>query len=333
MISSIFNILSMENTEHNRYFLTGYTLFAKMKYTHEKELNKMQNVTIATLLSVKPDGIFTASDWIVKGENKADALGDAFIPDHRLVCTIPDKLLRPGLENTMQVQIHILWIYHDSASRYVGLVADKLDYKIYLVDVYPHSDSDDNCGFTPISDQEILDIANKNNPYLQKLVELSGKPQLLEYQVYSPFSDRFYYVETAHEGQIVMYGVGLNDTRFWYVGWLGKLITKDLYVAYAECSPEAYRQFRQEVPSPYDRARKLAKYQHLFHCYHVIYGKRKKYPELMKLITTRVEEPVGENRISYFMAHPKGTKMEQFSVPAPYWMTAFVEACRKQLGK
>lgn len=295
----------------------------------------MQDVTIETLLSIKTDGRFDCKDSVEREPKATDAIGGVYVPDHRVICEIPENLLRPGLEREVRVQIHIIWLKTDTAYKYAGLVADKLDCKIYYAEVTPDdADSIGSCRFTPADEQGIQNIAKKHNPYLQDIINLSheDKRQLLDYQVYSHFSERFCYVEMPKKDRVVLYGVGLHDNRFWSVGWLGKLIIKDLVVIYAESSLEAYEQFKREVPSLYDRCRKLERYQHILNCFHVICEKRKKHPEFAQILTTCTEQPMGEQQISCIFAQSKGTYMKEYNGPAPHWIESFAAECQRQFS-
>lgn len=293
----------------------------------------MQNVTIETLLSIKPDGIFSCSNSISREKKNVVSIADSLIPDHIITCDIPQNLRRPGMEKQVQVQIHILWLNSDSASRYTAFVADKQDCKIYFADVQPDTgDSDGLCRFVPLNDTELANHAKSHNVYLENLIHLSktDKQKLLEYQIYSPFTDRYWYVEIPCSDRVIMYGVGINDNRFLYVGWLGKLINKDFYVAYAECTPMAYQKIKAECPSLYDRAQQMERFRPLLTYYQVIHEKRKKHAALAKIVTTATEQPLSRHQVIAFCASPKGRIMKEYRGQGYSWMIEFFNAYKRQ---
>ena len=293
----------------------------------------MDNVAIKTLLSIKPDGIFTCNNTILKEDKTVPAIANARIPDQLLVCTIPKELRRPGLEKAAQVKIHLLWLNSDSAYRFTALAADTQDCEIYFVDVSPGDcDSDGNCRFIPMTEADISKIANDKNLYLKNLITLykTDKRKLLDYQIYSPFTQKFFYIEIPCADRVIMYGVGLNDTRFWYVGWLGKLITKDLYVMYGECTHEAYRRMAAECPSLYDRCQHMERNRHLFTHFNIILEKRKKHPALTEIAVKGGKEPLSRYQTSAFAMTPKGTAAQEYHGPAYQWMETFFREYKRQ---
>jgi hypothetical protein len=290
----------------------------------------MQNVTIKTLLSIKENGIFSCRDIILKEDKTLPAIGNARIPDHLLICTIPKELQRPGLEREVEVKIHLLWVESDSSYHFTALVADTQDCEIYFVDVRPNDD-DDNCRFIPMSEADILQFANKHNLYLKDVITLykTDKRKLLDYQIYSPFTKRFCYIEIPCADRMIMYGVGLNDTRFWYVGWLGKLIIKDFYLIYGECTHEAYRRMVAECPSMHERCRQMERNRHLFTHFNVIHEKQKKHPKLVE-IANGTKEPLSRFQASAFALAPKGISAQEYHGPAYHWMEAFFKEYKRQ---
>lgn len=292
--------------------------------------------TIEKLLSLNWKGRIGCSDRIDKVEKVAYGIGNICIPDHTLTCYLPREIRRQYGSDRVQVPIHIVWLKSDSSRGYSGLVADKSDCKLYFADIdVGDEDSGASCVFEAASTEGITELANQYNVYLKNVAELAltDKEQLLHYQIYSCFSKYFYYVEIPFEDRVMMCGAGLNDNRFWMVGWLGKLINKDLFISYAECTLEAYEQLKREHPSLFDRGRLMEKNKHLFSFCRTVSEKKKKYPALVEILVSRKKEPLSTRNVACFAALPKGTVMQEYNGPALPWMEDLLIACSHVLRK
>ena len=293
-------------------------------------------VAIEKLLSLNWDKSFVACDTLEKAEKTVYGIGNTYIPDHTLICDIPPKLIKGFGHEKVKVQIHIIWLITNTAYSYSGLVVDKSDYKLYFADVYTGDDyTSGSCRFQKASADEILENANKYNLYLNNVVDisLSKKEKLLDYQIYSNFSDRFYYMEVPCENKVVMCGVGLHTNKLLAVGWLGKLINKDFFVCYAECTFDIYEQLKKQNPSLYDRGQLMEKNKHLFSYFNVIFDKRRKYSEMAKIVLAFQKEPFSTRSVSCFYASPNGTIMQEYNGPAYRWMEEFLVKCRENIQK
>ena len=298
--------------------------------------NEVPLVSIEKLLSLNWDKPFGASDIIEKTEKAVCGIGNTYIPDHTLICDIPKKFSDEFGNKKVKVQIHIIWLKTNAAYSYSGLIVDKSDYKLYFADIYTgDADTSGSCSFQTASTDEILQNANKYNLYLNNVVDisLSQKEKLLDYQIYSNLSDRFYYMEVFYENKVVMCGVGLHTNKLLAVGWLGKLINKDFFVSYAECTLDVYEQLKKQNPSLYDRGQSMDKNQHFFSCFNVIFDKRKKYSDMANFVLSFQKEPLSTRNVSCFYASPNGTVMKEYNGPAYRWMEDFLEKCKENIKK
>lgn len=154
---------------------------------------------------------------------------------------------------------------------------------------------------------------------------------LLDYQLYSIFSERFYYIEIPFEDRVVMCGVGLHTNKLWAVGWLGKLINKNFFVSLAECSFEAYETLKRQSPCLFDRGQQMEKNRHLFSYFHVMFDKQCKHKQFVELLTQRQKEPLSTRPAFVFYASPFGTAMTEYNDPAYRWMEDFLIQIRRSM--
>ena len=294
--------------------------------------NDISVITIAELLSLNWPGTIECTDHIDQAPKEVYSIGGIYIPDHYLTCYIPKKMHSLCNYKKVIVEIHIIWLYTDSTFHYSGLVADKKDGNLYFASIYPDdADSKGFCSFEKVTADDILVYASNHNAYLRNVAELSiHQPEkLLEYQIYAPFSDRFYYMEMDHGDKVVMCSVGLHSNKLLAVGWLGKLINKDCYIAYAECTPEVYDQIQAQYPSLYDRGQLIEKNKSLFSHFQVSFEKRKHYSDLVDILLQFQKEPFGAGNVACFHASPRGTTMVEYNGPAYSWMEAFIRKYRE----
>ena len=291
---------------------------------------------IAALLELNGGKNYTCiDDTVKKPENeKVYGIGNAYLMDHILTCNIPQELRsRTGYEK-VRVEVHIVLARSVTQYHYSGIVADKADCKLYFADVYTgDSDSDGECCFAPATEADLQNWAEKQNPYLRNVIALSktAPKALLDYQLYSIFSERYYYMELPFEDRVVLCGVGLHTNKFWAVGWLGKLINKNFFVSYAECSYEAYASYKAQCPCLFDRGQLMERYRHLFSYFHVMFDKQRKHKDFTELLTQRKKEPLSTRPISIFYAAPFGTVMSEYNGPAYRWMEDFIIGIRRIL--
>lgn len=288
--------------------------------------------TIAYLLSLNGGSYFDCDDHIA--EKDMYGIGNACIPDHELLCDIPKALQSKCGHKKLKVRFRVLWLGTNGARRYKGLVVDKEDLQIYFADIdIGDSDSSGFCVFIEAKESDILRLARRHNPVLQELVEIANtdRKRLLDFQVYSIFSDRFCYMEVPMGDRVVLCGAGLHSNKLLAVGWLGKLINKDLFVSYAECSPEVYAQIKQETPSLYQRGQTMEKYTKQFSYHHTFFEKRKKYARLAELMLLCEPDPPGRWQAEAFFASPNGTEIELHSGAVLHWMEEFIMECRRVL--
>lgn len=288
-------------------------------------------ITIEELLSIGWEN--EADNSIDVPEKTVYGLGNAYIPDHTLLCNIPKKIRRTYGYDQVKVKMHILWLASDTAYQFSGLVVDKIDCQIYFVLVRPDSDTWGFCSFEKATVEDIVEMAEKHNLYLTNVAALAlqNREALLDYQIYSPFTDRFYYMEMAMGDKMVLCAAGLNSNKLLAVGWLGKLINKDLFVSYAECTRETYEALKKENSSLLDRARMIDKNKERYSFFRVILEKRKKYPELVNILLEPKKEPLGTGKIKCFWASSKGTAMKDYIGPAYHWMEEFLAQCSQTL--
>ena len=290
--------------------------------------------TIEALLALNYEKNFSCEDVAVKRpENeKVYGIGNAYLMDHVLTCRIPKELRHRTGCDKVELNIHIVLPRTSTAYRYSGIVVDKADCKLYFADVYTgDSDSDGECSFAPATEADLQAWTEKTNCYLKNVIELSktNPRALLDYQLYSIFSERFYYIEIPFEDRVVMCGVGLHTNKFWAVGWLGKLINKNFFVSLAECSFEAYETLKRQSPCLFDRGQQMEKNRHLFSYFHVMVDKQRKHKQFVELLTQRQKEPLSTRPASVFYASPFGTAMTEYNGPAYRWMEDFLIQIRR----
>ena len=296
--------------------------------------NVIPVVAIKELLSLDWDRSFACTDVLEMSETPVYGIGNAYVPDHALTCSIPWQVKKAYPHSQVKVQVHILWLESNDPFGYSGLVVDKTDCNLYWMKRITQGVHHNLfCAFGEATLEQIVEKAVEYNPFLNNVINLArNHPEaLLEYQVYSNMSDRFYYMEIPFEDKVVMCGAGLHSNALLAVGWLGKAVNKDFFVSYAECTPEAYEQLKTQTPSLYARGQQMEKNRPLFSHMAVIFEKRKKYPQLVKLLLDFQQEPLSTRTVSFFGASAYGTKMQQYHGPAFRWMEEFVIQCRKAL--
>ena len=138
-------------------------------------------------------------------------------------------------------------------------------------------------------------------------------------------------MEIPFEDRVVMCGAGLHSNALLDVGWVGKAVNKDFFVSYAECTLEVYEQLKVQTPCLYSRGQQMEKNRPLFSYMKVVFDKRKKYPQLVKLLLNFQKDPLSTRTVSFFGASAYGTKMQQYHGPALRWMEEFVIQCRRML--
>lgn len=289
--------------------------------------NPIADTSVAYLLSLETGGAFNCSNSHSPAPLPFAGIAGTAMPDHDLCVTIPRKLVATVGCKELIVHTHLLWVYEDTPAQFRGLVVDKADLTVYHATVKPAQD--DGCGFClfqTVTIQEIRDLAKKINPFLTTIADLAERrsQELLDFQLYSPFSDHFCYMEVRFEDRMILCGVGLNKNNLMAVGWLGKLILKDLYISYAECSFSAYAQLKAKLPSLYERCRKAEENKAFFSLYQTTQEKRKHLPKLLELLTTKPAEPFSLRQAEFFCASPSAKVVETYSGPAHRWMEDFL---------
>ena len=291
-----------------------------------------RTVSMKELLSYFPEGDIPCSDSINHDAEVPRGIANGFVPHHTVICNLNEALRKRTNCWQMRVEIHILWLKEDSSIKYAGLVMDMADNELYFAEIYPGGEEDGYSNFCPATVEQIREHARQYNDYLHDIADLylKDKRQLSAHQLYVPFTQLYYYVEMPCDDRVVLCGVGLNDNRFWAVGWLGKLINKDLYIAYAECSPAVYEQLKRQNPSLFRRAQLLEHNRHLFSCYHVIHEKGKKRPAVRQIISSRTAEPKNPRRVLAFGAGTKGISIRGYDGNIYAWMEQLVNQCRRE---
>ncbi len=296
--------------------------------------NMIPVVAIKELLLLDWDRYFACTDVLEMSEAPVYGIGNAYVPDHALTCDIPRQARQTYPHSQVKVRVHILWLESNDAFGYSGLVIDKTDHNLYWmkritrgVHHYLY------CAFGEATRGQIAEKALEHNLYLSNVINLAmnHREQLLDYQVYSNLSDRFYYMEIPFEDRVVMCGVGLHSNALLDVGWLGKAANKDFFVSYAECTLEVYERLKVQTPSLYSRGQQMEKNRPLFSYMKVVFEKRRKYPQLVKLLLDFQTDPLSTRTVSFFGASAYGTKMQQYRGPAFRWMEEFVIQCRRTL--
>lgn len=293
--------------------------------------NMIPVIAIKELLLLEWDRTFACTDVLEMAETPVYGIGNAYVPDHALTCTIPWQVRQNYPHSQVKVQVHVLWLESNDAFGYGGLVVDKTDYNLYWIKRITHGrHSYLYCAFEEATLRQIAEKALEHNVYLNNVIDLAmhHRERLLDYQVYSNLSDRFYYMEIPFEDKVVMCGAGLHSNALLDVGWLGKVVNKDFFISYAECSPEAYEQLKAQTPSLYDRGQQMEKNRPLFSYMKVVFEKRRNYPQLAKLLLDFQKDPISTRMVSFFGASAYGTKMQQYYGPAYRWMEEFVIQCR-----
>lgn len=300
-------------------------------------MDKQRNGTIQELMAVDLYNQLECADIQVPADMSAsDGLGHTWLVEHEIVIDIPKQLRQQLGAEKIAVDVHIIWLNKNGRTVYSGLVADKADCQLYYMTVdLGVSDSSDCCTFKTITLQTVSELAEQYNPYLQEVVELAKtQPQkLLEYQIFSAFTHRFDYMEMAIGDKVILCGVGVHSNAFLAVGWLGKLINKDFLVAYAECTPQAYQEYKQQEPCLLNRARLLETNQWRFSRYQRVFEKRKKYRELADLFLRENEGPDSSLQVSMFSAPPGGIQMKEYNGPASDRVEAFLKLCQRTFGQ
>lgn len=291
-------------------------------------------VAIKELLFLNPGYEFFCTDELEMSETPVYGIGNAYVPDHALTCGIPWQARKTYPHSQVKVQVHILWLETNDPFGYSGLVIDKTDHNLYWIKRVSRGIHHYRyCAFEEASFGQIEKKAVEHNLYLNNVINLAvnHREQLLDYQVYSNLSDRFYYMEIPFEDRVVMCGAGLHSNALLEVGWVGKLANKDFFVSYAECTPQAYEQLKAQTPSLYSRGQQMEKNRPLFSYMKVVFEKRNKYPQLVKLLLDFKQEPLSTRTVSFFGASAYGTNMQQYYGQAFRWMEEFVIQCRKTL--
>ena len=287
--------------------------------------------SIELLLSLNWDKPFDCIDIKEKCTDKALAIANAPLPEHELICHIPREYKSQLRLDSVRVKIHIIWLETNTSSRFLGLVMDKADLKLYFVSFCMNGEDSDTCEFLPADEELVLKLADIHNPYLRRVWDMYGSDpaSLLDFQLYTPFTDRFFYIELPFEDRVSMCAAGLNDNRFWAVGWLGKLINKDFYVSYAECTHEAYEHLKRQYPTLYERAFYMKRNRNYFLYFNEISDKRKNHTHLADILLKLQKDPKSTREGSVFRSSVWGTKMWEYNGPALRFTEDFLIACIK----
>lgn len=284
--------------------------------------------TIGQLISYVGNTYIPCNDELVMAEDTVYGIGNSYVPDHTYTCTIPLTLRKTCPYNDAKVDAHILWLESNGPFGYSGYLIDKADLNLYWfhVDVYRPSHNSRRVAFQAASLEQIMEKALEHNPFLNNVINLArnDRIKLLDYQIYSGLSDRFYYAEVPFPDKVVMFGTGLNSNTLLNVGLMGKAMNKDFFVSYAECSPEVYEQLKARTPSLYERAQQMEKNKPLFSFMHVFIDKRRNHSRLVELLLGFRQDPTSTRTMVFLGASAYGTKMIRYQGPAFHWVEDFI---------
>lgn len=289
-------------------------------------------IAIQELMPFAESCLLPCEDVLETAEKPVYGIGNAYVPDHAITCIIPLNLRKTCPYKEAKVNVHVLWLESNSISGYSGLVLDKADRKLYWITVTVRvSHNTRRCAFREATLQQIAEKAVEHNPFLNHVIDFAmhDRERLLDYQVYSNLSDRFYYVELPFEDKVVMFGAGLHNNDLLNVGLVGKALYKDFFVSYAECTLEVYEQLKAQSPSIYERAQQMEKNRPLFSYSKVFFEKRRTYAQLSKLLLDFQKEPMSTRPVAFLGASAYGTKMQPYYGPAYRWMEEFVAQYQK----
>lgn len=285
---------------------------------------------LLTLKSVSPIKCYDEKE---ESDKPVYGIGNTYIPDHKLICIIPRKLRSEFGYGDVTIKIHIIWLKADTASGFEGLVVDKFDNKVYYAKITVDEYSSGHCKFLAFSDESISVLAKAYNPFINTILKLSSTDpkKLLDFQIYSPFRDRFIYIELALDDRIALCGIGLHSNALLQVGWLGKLINKDLWISYAECGFKEYEQIKSQN-NIYERARLMEKHKSLFINYNTLFENRRRYDDLLDVIEKSITEPLSQRNAAVFIASQNATTIKPYAGPASPWMEMAITQCQKDFG-
>lgn len=294
--------------------------------------NSVPTVGIWELLSLGWDGYFICKDALQTSEKPVFCIGNTYVPDHILTCEIPRQCGRTYPHKRVEVRVHVLWLETNGVYGYSGLVADKTDCNLYWMKLEIQGTHGMHmCAFQRATLEQIGEKASEHNVFLKNVIGLARDrgEALLDYQVYSGLSDRFYYVEIPYGDRVVTFGAGLHDQSLLSVGLIGKAMNRDFFVSYAECTPEVYEWLKVRTPSLYERAQQMEKNRPHFSYMNVFFEKRRKYSQLADILLGFREEPMSPREVAFLGASAYGTKMIQYYGPAFCWMESFVAQYRR----
>lgn len=311
-------------------------LFAKIKtlLPKAKEKPPKQYTSIAEFSKIELKnnecGIFGVASPIdpVEGRGKIhyDFEVYGFTPSRAYLKTHPEPITR--------LQLHFICFYRYSLYFVSGIAIDKVDGKLYEINSFTgDADSSATFSFSEVSFNQVLKFAEQKNKPLYEALKLSGgdTKKLLDFTVYTAFSDKYYYIEMFRENDVVLCSIGLHSNKMRDAGWLGKLVNKDFEITYAECSYNAYQQLKDQYPMLYNRSKAFKNNKNLFHYYNEAIDNRNRNKDLTELIEKNTN--LGRYNVSFYSTTSPGFKIHEENCIGPRWMEEFCAKCKEYFAQ